>query len=242
MTAPTLPRQAELPQGDEKRRAVRQMFDSIAPRYEMVNTVMTFGLDRSWRRRCIDALDLWPGSVVLDVACGTGDLCRDLLHRAQLPVGIDISPGMLRAGTVAHGRLAPVVLADGLCSPFADGAFDGAVSGFALRNVVDLGALFAELARVVRPGGRISLLDMAEPELWPLRLGHRLWVNHGAPMVGSVLSDAAAYRYLPRSLAYLPPAGVTVGLLEEAGFGAVQHDLLSGGVTQLFVATRKARA
>lgn len=242
MTAPTLPGRAELPQGDEKRRAVREMFDAIAPRYEMVNTLMTFGLDRSWRRRCIDALGLAPGSLVLDVACGTGDLCRDLLHRAQLPVGIDLSAGMLRAGARGRARLAPVVLGDGLCSPFADGVFDGAVSGFALRNVVDLAALFAELARVVRPGGRISLLDLAEPEAWLLRVGHRLWAGRGAPMVGSLLSDARAYQYLPRSLAYLPPAGVTVGLLEEAGFGAVEHELLTGGVTQLFVATRqKAR-
>ena len=242
MTAPTRPGPPALPQGDEKRRAVREMFDTVASRYEMVNRVVALGLDRRWRRRCLDVLDLVPGSVVLDVACGTGDLCRDLLHRGEVPVGLDLSAGMLSAGTRAHGWTAPLVLADALSAPFADASFDGAVSGFALRNVVDLGALFGELARVVRPLGRICLLDLGEPEIAPLRWGHRLWAGHAVPFLGSVLSDSAAYHYLPRSLAYLPPAGVMVGLMEEAGFGAVEHQLLTGGVAQLYSATRRRPA
>jgi len=108
--------------------------------------------------------------------------------------------------------------------------------------VVDLGALFGELARLVRPLGRICLLDLGEPEMAPLRWGHRLWAGHAVPFLGSVLSDSAAYHYLPRSLAYLPPAGVMVGLLEEAGFGAVEHELLTGGVAQLYSATRRCPA
>lgn len=240
MTDATRQRDVALPQGDEKRRAVREMFDAVAGRYEMVNTVVAFGLDRRWRRRCLDVLDLAPGSVVLDVACGTGDLGRDLLHRGQVPVGLDMSAGMLAAGIRAHGRTAPLVLGDALCSPFPDRTFDGAVSGFALRNVVDLATLFGELARVVRPLGRICLLDLGEPELAPLRWGHRLWAGHAVPFLGSVLSDPAAYHYLPRSLAYLPPGGAVVGLLEEAGFGAVEHELLTGGIAQLYSATKRA--
>jgi demethylmenaquinone methyltransferase/2-methoxy-6-polyprenyl-1,4-benzoquinol methylase len=223
-----------LPTGAAKVKAVRHMFDSIADRYEMVNRVMALGLDRNWRRRCVESLELPIGATVLDVACGTGDLCRQLSQQGLRPVGVDLSSGML-----AHARTqAPLVLADALSAPFATASFAGAVSGFALRNVVDLGVLFAELARVTEPGGRISLLDLCEPENLVLRSGHRLWSNYAIPFIGSVLSDAQAYQYLPRSLAYLPPVGTVVEWLEKAGFGAVEHELLSGGICQLYMATR----
>jgi demethylmenaquinone methyltransferase/2-methoxy-6-polyprenyl-1,4-benzoquinol methylase len=225
---------AALPTGAEKRRAVRHMFDAIAGRYELVNGIMAMGLDTGWRRRCVQALDLAPGSVVLDVACGTGDLCRVLAAAGYQRAGLDLSAGML-----AHARTnAPLVLGDALHAPFRSACFDGAVSGFALRNVVDLAALFVELGRLVRPGGRIGLLDLSAPESPLLRFGHHLWSNHAVPLVGSLLSDPTAYRYLPRSLAYLPPAGTMVALLENAGFRAVQRQLLSGGITQMYVATR----
>jgi demethylmenaquinone methyltransferase / 2-methoxy-6-polyprenyl-1,4-benzoquinol methylase len=234
-SAITADRQEGLPQGDEKVRAVRHMFDAIAGRYELVNGLVSFGLDRGWRQRCVGALGLPAGSLVLDVACGTGDLCRELTGRGWRPVGVDLSPGML---SHAHTS-APLVLADALAAPFRPGSFDGAVSGFALRNVVDLGALFGELARAIRPGGRISLLDLAEPEAGLLRLGHHYWCNYAVPLVGSLLSDAGAYHYLPRSLAYLPPPAEMVKLLEHAGFGGVEHELLSGGISQLYVGTRQ---
>jgi demethylmenaquinone methyltransferase/2-methoxy-6-polyprenyl-1,4-benzoquinol methylase len=229
---------AKLPTGTDKQAAVRHMFDAIAERYDLVNGIVAMGMDTGWRRRCVEALDLPPGARVLDVACGTGDLCRGLAGAGYQRVGVDLSPGML-----SHARTnAPLVLADALRSPFRPGCFDGVVSGFALRNVVDLGSLFAELARLTRPGGRISLLDLGAPEAPLLRAGHRLWCNYGVPLVGSVLSDANAYRYLPRSLAYLPPAEEMVRLLEDAGFGAVQHAPLSGGISQLYIATRRDRA
>ena len=171
MTAP------QLPTGAAKVKAVRQMFDAIAGRYELVNGIVSLGMDRGWRNRCIEALELPVGSLVLDVACGTGDLSRELDRRLLRPVGVDLSSGML-----AHARSpGPLVHADALFSPLRSAAFDGAVSGFALRNVTDLGLLFVELARVTRPGGRICLLDLAEPEAHLLRLGHRLWTNYAVP-------------------------------------------------------------
>jgi demethylmenaquinone methyltransferase/2-methoxy-6-polyprenyl-1,4-benzoquinol methylase len=170
----------------------------------------------------------------LDVACGTGDLCRELARHDLQPVGVDLSTGML-----AHARTtAPLVLADALNSPLRTGSFDGVVSGFALRNVADLGAMWLELARVTRPGGRVSLLDLGQPEPLLLRTGHRIWCNHVIPLLGSVLSDRRAYHYLPRSLAYLPPAAEMARLAESAGFEAVEHHLLSAGISQLYVATR----
>jgi demethylmenaquinone methyltransferase/2-methoxy-6-polyprenyl-1,4-benzoquinol methylase len=225
-----------LPSGEAKRQAVREMFDTIAPRYDLVNRLMTFGLDRSWRRTAVRDLGLERGSRVLDVACGTGDLCRDLAAAAYRPIGIDLSLGMLR-----HARTtAPLIHGDALGLPLASDSIDGAVSGFALRNFVELDGLFRELRRVVRTGGRISLLDVATPRRSVLRLGHRAYFGHVVPLVGAALSDAGAYRYLPRSVAYLPTVADLLAKLRAAGFGSVERRTLSGGITQLLTATRGA--
>jgi demethylmenaquinone methyltransferase / 2-methoxy-6-polyprenyl-1,4-benzoquinol methylase len=225
-----------LPHGEEKVRAVREMFDAIAPRYDLVNRVMTFGMDRGWRRSTVRSLWLAPGSLVLDLACGTGDLSRDLAAHGYGAVGVDLSFGML-----AHAATtAPLVQADVLRLPCPDGCADGAVSGFALRNLVELDGFFAELARVVRPGGAVALLDVAEPDRALLRLGHRAYFGHVVPRIGGLLSDGAAYRYLPRSVAYLPPVPVILDRLAGAGFEAVERRPLSAGITQLFTATRRS--
>ena len=204
-----------LPEGDEKVRAVREMFDAIAPRYDLVNRVMTFRLDVRWRRRTVEALALPAGSRVLDLASGTGDLCVDLAAAGLQPVSIDLSLGMLRADRSG----APRVQADVLRLPMADGTVDGVTCGFALRNLVELPAFFAELARVVRPGGRIALLDVGVPRNRLVRLGHGIYFGRIVPRVGGWLSDPAAYRYLPRSVAYLPPSDEMVVQLRRAGFG-----------------------
>jgi demethylmenaquinone methyltransferase/2-methoxy-6-polyprenyl-1,4-benzoquinol methylase len=225
---------AALPVGEAKVRAVRAMFDTIAPRYDLVNRLMTFGMDRGWRRRAVRALALRPGDTVVDLACGTGDLCRELQADGYQPIGVDLSLGML-----THARTTgPLVQADALRLPLPAGSLDGAVSGFALRNFVDLDAVFAELARVIRPGGRIALLDVAEPANPVLRAGHAVYFGHVVPRIGGLLSDAAAYRYLPRSVAYLPQPAEMLAGLEQAGFTAVARDLLSGGITQLLTGTR----
>lgn len=226
---------APLPQGDEKVRAVRSMFDAIAPRYDLVNRIMTFRMDVGWRRKAVRSLGLAPGATVADLAAGTGDLCRELSAASLAPVGFDLSLGML-----VHARTsAPLVQADALRLPLSSGSVDGATSGFALRNFVDLGGFFAELARVVRPGGRIALLDVAEPANPILRAGHSVYFGKVVPLIGGLLSDPAAYRYLPQSVAYLPEPSALVGLLAGAGFAGVERRLLSGGISQLITATRK---
>lgn len=227
---------APLPEGDEKVRAVRSMFDAIAPRYDLLNTLLTFGMDRGWRKRAVSALDLRKGSSVLDVACGPGELCVALAAAGLHPVGIDLSRGMLD-----HARTtAPLVHGDGLHLPFAGASLDGAVSGFALRNVADLPTLWAELARVVRPGGSIALLEVAEPEVRILKAGHRLYFGQAVPRVGALLSDGAAYAYLPRSVAYLPPPAAMLDQLRSAGFADVRRRLLSFGISQLITGRRNA--
>jgi demethylmenaquinone methyltransferase / 2-methoxy-6-polyprenyl-1,4-benzoquinol methylase len=223
-----------LPEGDEKHRAVRSLFDTISGRYDLVNRVMTFGMDGGWRRRAVGALRLPGEAFVLDLACGTGDLCQELQRNGYRAVGFDFSHGMLTAATTS----APLVEADVLRLPLRDGAADGATCGFALRNVVDLGAFFAELGRVVRKRGRVVLLDASEPENPVMRVGHGVYFRHVVPRIGALLSDADAYAYLPRSMAYLPPPEEMLAMLRDSGFLDARRHQLSGGITQLLVGTR----
>jgi len=224
-----------LPEGEEKVAAVRGMFDAIAPRYDLVNRIMTFRMDVRWRRRTVRALGLPTGSRVVDLACGTGDLCRELAAQGLQPVGADLSFGMLAAARTE----APLVHGDALRLPLPDGSVDGATCGFALRNFASLPPFFAELARVVRPGGRIALLEVAEPPNRVLRWGHGVYFGRVVPLVGGLLSDPSAYRYLPRSVAYLPEPEVMLADLAAAGFTAVDRRLLSVGIAQLVTATRQ---
>ena len=227
----------ELLSGAEKRRAVREMFDAIAPRYDLVNRVMTLRLDVAWRRRTVRALALPAGSRVADLACGTGDLCRELARQGHSPVGFDFSMGMLRAAPpIVDGPV--LVNADVLELPVPGGALDGATCGFALRNLTAVPPLLAEMARVLRPGGRIGLLEVDRPSNPILRWGHGLYFGRVVPLIGAVLSDRDAYRYLPDSVAYLPPAGELQAMVRTAGFTDVQHHRLSAGIAQLITATR----
>lgn len=223
-----------LPEGDEKTRQVRAMFDRIAPRYELVNRLMTFGLDARWRRRTVGDLRLPADSLVLDVAAGTGDLTRELARQGQRAVATDLSFGMLGAGREMPER----VQADVAALPFRTGAFDGLTCGYGLRNFTDLAGAFAEMARVIRPGGRVSLLEVDEPRSGPRRSLFRLWFRHAVPVIGGLVSDGSAYRYLPRSTAYLPSSAEVVAMLNRAGFSAVNHRSLMGGLSQQFVGTR----
>jgi demethylmenaquinone methyltransferase/2-methoxy-6-polyprenyl-1,4-benzoquinol methylase len=223
-----------LPEGDEKKQAVREMFDAIAPRYDLVNRIMTFRLDVRWRRRTVRDLALPAGSVVLDLAAGTGDLCIDLREAGLTPISVDLSYGMLAADRSG----APRVQADILRLPVPDGSVDGVTCGFALRNLTDLESFFQELARAVRPGGRIALLDVGIPKNKVIRFGNSIYFGKIVPKIGAMLSDGAAYRYLPKSVAYLPEPDEMVAMLQRAGFDDASHQLLSGGLTQLLLGTR----
>jgi demethylmenaquinone methyltransferase/2-methoxy-6-polyprenyl-1,4-benzoquinol methylase len=235
VSSPVLGHDGALPQGDAKHDAVEGMFDRLAPRYDRMNRIISLGLDKGWRRRTVDALAARPDARVLDLACGTGDLCRDLAARGCAPVGVDFSAGMLAAARVDT----PLLRGDGAALPVADASFDGVTCGFALRNFVDLDAVFRECARALRTGGRIAALDATVPTNPLLRAGNALWFRGAVPLLGRfVAHDAEAYRYLPKSTAYLPPAPELVTRLGAAGFGDVHLTTLTGGSVLLLTGTR----
>ena len=227
---------APLPEGEEKVQAVGAMFDAIAPRYDLVNRIMTFRMDVSWRRKCIDSLGLSPGARVLDIAAGTGDLCREMERRSLAPIALDLSAGML-----ANARTdAPGVQADVRFMPIPTASMDGVTCGFALRNFVDLDTCFAEMARVLKPGGSLGILEVSAPKSWFMRTGHAFYFGRVVPVIGRLVSrgNGAAYQYLPRSVAYLPPSATLVEMLEGAGFVDAKATQLSGGIAQMLTARR----
>ena len=224
----------DLPKGAEKVEAVREMFDAIAPRYDFVNRLMTFRLDTRWRKKTVSALNLPKGSRVLDLASGTGDLCIELKQNGYQPISMDLSFGMLSADRSG----APRTQVDILKLPIPNMCVDGITCGFALRNLENLQMFFIELARVTRHGGRIALLDVSVPTNRLIRFGNSIYFGRIVPIIGGLFSNRAAYRYLPRSVAYLPEPDQLVAMLTQSGFADAKHTQLSGGLTQLLVATR----
>jgi demethylmenaquinone methyltransferase/2-methoxy-6-polyprenyl-1,4-benzoquinol methylase len=228
-----------LPDPDAKAAVVREMFDRIAPRYARLNTILTFGLDRGWRRAAIAAAGVRPGDLVVDVGCGTGDLAALAAAAGARVIGVDVAPIMLAH---ARGRGAALLRADAAALPLRGATAHAVTCGFALRNVVAIPPVLAEAARVLRPGGRLALLEVAAPSSGALGWGHRLYFNHVVPRLGALLSDRRAYAYLPASTAYLPPESVFRRLIEDAGFVDVRQRRLGAGSVQLVWASRATSA
>jgi demethylmenaquinone methyltransferase/2-methoxy-6-polyprenyl-1,4-benzoquinol methylase len=231
----TLRRDGSLPEGDEKHRTVEQMFDRLAPRYDRMNRVISLGLDRGWRKHTVAELGLPAGSLVLDLACGTGNLSNDLASCGLQAIGVDYSAGMLAAAQTG----AALVRGDAAFLPFGDATFDGVVCGFALRNFVELTSVFSEIARILCVGGRFAALDAAVPTNPLLRAGNAIWFRGAVPLLGRALAhDPDAYSYLPKSTAYLPSPPVLADALLEAGFAGASHHTLTGGSVLVLSGTR----
>jgi demethylmenaquinone methyltransferase / 2-methoxy-6-polyprenyl-1,4-benzoquinol methylase len=216
--------------------AVRTMFDRIAPVYDLMNRVMTAGLDGRWRRLTAEAV-VRTGDRVLDAACGTGDLAfADRKAGAARVTGLDFSEAMLararRKSATAEASVFEWLQGDMLALPFADATFDAATVGFGVRNVADLELALRELRRVLRPGGRLAILEITQPR-GVLRPFFSLWFDRIVPALGKILPGGAAYTYLPASVKRFPPAERLAALLGECGFGEVRFRLLAGSIVAL---------
>lgn len=206
--------------------SIRRMFEGLAPSYDFLNDVLTFGLVRGWRRALVRAANPPEGGRVLDVCTGTGralEAARRAVGPRGRAVGVDFSPAMLSR---ASGER---VLGDALRLPFRDAAFDASVCAFALRDVADQGRLVSEMVRVTRPGGRVAVLEIGRPRVQPFRLGFDVWFRGVAPLVGTAFGQGPAYRFLVRSLAYLPDGPGLRRTLTEAGLTEVSGRALSLG-------------
>jgi demethylmenaquinone methyltransferase/2-methoxy-6-polyprenyl-1,4-benzoquinol methylase len=214
---------------------VRVMFDRVAPVYDVMNRVLTAGLDGGWRRLTAESV-VRPGDRVLDAACGTGDLALAAERAGGRVVGLDFSEEML---VRARRKSATVewVRGDLLALPFADASFDAATVGFGIRNVESAERALAELHRVVRPGGRVAVLDITRPR-GVLRLFFRIWFDVLVPLIGKVLPGGAAYTYLPASVRRFPGPEELAGAIAAAGFSRPVYRLLGGGIVTLHVAER----
>ena len=211
---------------------VRRLFDRIAPVYDAMNRVMTAGLDRRWRRLAVEAV-VQPGSRVLDACCGTGDLALAAEREGGIVTGLDFSPRMLER---ARRKSSTVEWIEGdlLELPFAADAFDAATVGFGVRNVADLEAALAELRRVLRPGGRLAILEITQPR-GVLRPFFSLWFDRVVPLLGRVLPGGKAYTYLPASVRRFPGAEELTELLERQGYEQVGFRLLGATIVALHV-------
>jgi demethylmenaquinone methyltransferase/2-methoxy-6-polyprenyl-1,4-benzoquinol methylase len=213
--------------------AVQRMFDRIAPVYDVMNRTMTAGLDRRWRRITAETV-VTSGDDVLDACCGTGDLAIAATRRGGKVTGLDFSQRMLERAR----RKAPElewIEGDVLTMPFADGSFDAVTVGFGVRNVDDLAAALVEFRRVLRPGGRLGILEITRPRglFAPF---YRFWFDGVVPLLGNVLPGGSAYTYLPASVRRFPGPAELADMIAGAGFGDVQVRLFAGGIVALHTA------
>ena len=235
-----------LPRRDSEEFAgqVRGMFDRIAGVYDVMNSAMTAGLHHQWRERAVDRAEVGPGSDALDVCCGTGDLALELRRRIGPDgrvVGSDFSEPMLELARRKSGEQGlPVEFgwADALDLPYGDAGFDAVTIGFGARNLADLGRGLAEMARVLRPGGRLVILEITRPQREPLAAFYSLWFDRIVPVLGTFAGDAEAYSYLPDSVRSFPEPGELAARMDAAGFERIRWLLLAGGIIAIHSGTK----
>lgn len=228
-----------------KRAHVRRLFGTIADRYDLITVLLSYGQDARWKRRLVEAAEVVPGERALDLACGTGDIAFAVARGGARVIGVDITPRMLELAAARQraepppGRGAAFVLGDMCALPCAGGRFDLVTTGYGLRNVPDLGVAVDEIARVLRPGGRLLSLDFNRPAWAPLRAAYLAYLTVAGSLLGLVLHrDPDTYRYIPESIRRYPGADGVAQLLRSKGFCDVQVTPILFGLMSLHVARR----
>jgi demethylmenaquinone methyltransferase/2-methoxy-6-polyprenyl-1,4-benzoquinol methylase len=225
---------------------VRGMFDRIAGVYDLMNSAMTAGLHHQWRQRAVERAEVGPGSDALDVCCGTGDLALELRRRIGPDgrvVGCDFSEPMLelaRRKSGDEGMPVEFGWADALELPYGDGSFDAVTMGFGARNLADLERGISEMTRVLRPEGRLVILEITRPQRQPLAGFYSLWFDRLVPVLGTLAGDPEAYSYLPDSVRTFPEPERLAAMLDAAGLGKIRWLLLGGGIIAIHSATKPA--
>jgi demethylmenaquinone methyltransferase/2-methoxy-6-polyprenyl-1,4-benzoquinol methylase len=226
---------------------IRGMFDRIAGVYDLMNTAMTAGLHHRWRERAAERAELRAGDAALDVCCGTGDLAFELARRtgpAGSVIGSDFSERMLDLARAKAERRGTAGIrfewGDALELPYDDGRFDAVTVGFGVRNLADLDRGVAELARVLRPGGRLVILEITQPRRWPLSAFFGLWFDRLVPLLGRVAGDPEAYAYLPESVKRFPPPEGLALIMDRAGLERIAYTVLAGGIIAIHSGRRPA--
>jgi demethylmenaquinone methyltransferase/2-methoxy-6-polyprenyl-1,4-benzoquinol methylase len=235
-----------IPQRDSEEFAdqVRGMFDRIAGVYDLMNSAMTAGLHHEWRQRAVDRAEVGPGSDALDVCCGTGDLALELRRRIGPDgrvVGCDFSEPMLEIARRKSGDEGlPVEFgwADALDLPYGDASFDAVTIGFGARNLADLDRGLSEMARVLRPGGRLAILEITRPQRAPLATFYSLWFDRVIPVIGTLAGDPDAYNYLPNSVRSFPEPRELAAKIDAAGLTEIRWLLLAGGIIAIHSAAK----
>lgn len=218
---------------------VREMFGAIAPRYDRLNRILSLGIDQGWRRRTCDTLGVASGEMAADLCCGTGDLALEIARRGATVIAADFSHEMLRIA--AHKRVSLPVEADCLRLPFAAGSFDLVTVAFGVRNFEDLGAGLAEIRRVLRPGGRVGILEFAAPPAPVFRRIYFAYLRWVVPWLGALVSGRkSAYCYLASSIRAFPDQPKMEAILRTAGFVSVRHVDFAFGIAALYVGERPA--
>jgi demethylmenaquinone methyltransferase / 2-methoxy-6-polyprenyl-1,4-benzoquinol methylase len=236
-----------IPQRDSEEFAnqVRGMFDRVAGVYDVMNSAMSAGLHHEWRQRAVDRAEVGPGSDALDICCGTGDLALELRRRIGPDgrvVGSDFSEPMLELARRKSGEEGlPVEFgwADALDLPYGDASFDAVTVGFGARNLADLDKALVEMARVLRPGGRVVILEITRPQREPLATFYSLWFDRLVPLIGNLAGDPEAYSYLPNSVRTFPEPRELAARIDAAGFERIRWLLLAGGIIAIHSGVKK---
>jgi demethylmenaquinone methyltransferase/2-methoxy-6-polyprenyl-1,4-benzoquinol methylase len=226
---------------DKRPSIIGRMFDRIAPTYDLVNTVLSFSLDKAWRKKTVGALAINDGDMVLDIATGTGKMAAPAARRGGKVVGIDLSRQMLlqassKPGTRGFVGRYSAVQGDALLMPFRDNTFSKAMVAFGIRNMDSLEAFLAEIHRVLSPGGRFSVIEFSLPEGPLFRLIYTVYLTYMVPQVGGLISgDYGTYRYLRDSIAGFPVPHVLEDMMKMHGFRIVRSNPVSGGISHLYL-------